>query len=82
MYLLQTCFSQGLTNQQIEMGLLEQDLRTTPLGEACSIEPVCPQIPVKFRRIDGGCNNLIHPSWGTGTTPYARLLPPSYQDGN
>ncbi|KYB29080.1 chorion peroxidase [Tribolium castaneum] len=72
---------QGLTNQQIELGLLEQDLRTTPLGLACNIEPICPPIPVKFRRIDGACNNLLHPSWGTGMTPYARLLPPSYEDG-
>ncbi|KAJ3627107.1 hypothetical protein MTP99_014513 [Tenebrio molitor] len=72
---------QGLTNQQIELGMLQQDLSATPLGIACAAKPHCPLYPVKYRRIDGACNNAANPAWGSGMTPYARLLPPSYEDG-
>jgi hypothetical protein len=75
------CFRQGLTNQQIELGMLQQDLSATPLGIACAAKPHCPLYPVKYRRIDGACNNAANPAWGSGMTPYARLLPPSYEDG-
>ncbi|RZC42175.1 chorion peroxidase-like, partial [Asbolus verrucosus] len=72
---------QGLTNRQIELGMLEQDLKLTPLGIACPPKPVCAFFPERYRRIDGTCNNLHNPGWGSGMTPYSRLLPPSYHDG-
>lgn len=72
---------QGLTNQQIELGMLEEDLRPTPLGPVCPAKPDCTNFLAEYRKIDGSCNNLAHPAWGSGMTPYSRLLPPSYHDG-
>ncbi|XP_075231368.1 peroxidase-like [Lycorma delicatula] len=48
---------------------------------------VCPEVPLgpcinsKYRTIDGSCNNLKNPRWGTPNTRYARLLAPKYSDG-
>ncbi|XP_060868860.1 chorion peroxidase-like isoform X2 [Metopolophium dirhodum] len=36
----------------------------------------------KYRTIDGTCNNLEHPLWGSTNTPYIRLGPAYYDDGN
>lgn len=47
----------------------------------CGPTPVCNHELERYRRIDGACNNKRFPSWGMPTTPYARLLPPSYEDG-
>ena len=33
------------------------------------------------RSLDGGGNNLAHPNWGPGGTPYPRIAPPAYADG-
>ncbi|XP_017777126.1 PREDICTED: chorion peroxidase-like, partial [Nicrophorus vespilloides] len=71
---------QGLTNQQLEWGMVREDLRPTPLGSACSPQLRCPPVMERYRRIDGSCNNIFNPSWGTPLSPYARLLPPSYHD--
>lgn len=61
--------------------MLEQNLRTTPLGSACAPIPHCPMVAPRYRRIDGACNNLYNPAWGSSLTAYSRLLPPMYQDG-
>lgn len=61
--------------------MLEQNLRTTPLGSACAPIPHCPMVAPRYRRIDGACNNLYNPAWGSTLTAYSRLLPPMYQDG-
>lgn len=34
-----------------------------------------------FRSIDGSCNNLRKPVWGTSLSPFRRLLPPIYENG-
>jgi hypothetical protein len=39
----------------------------------------CP--PSKYRRVDGACNNVRHPEWGTVGGPFKRLLRPVYSDG-
>ncbi|CAG9765153.1 unnamed protein product [Ceutorhynchus assimilis] len=72
---------QGLTNEQLEMGYVSEDLKHTPLGHACVEPPFCPMIPDRYRRIDGACNNVLHPTWGAPFTPYSRILPASYHDG-
>lgn len=35
----------------------------------------------KYRSIDGRCNNLQHPTWGSSLTGFRRLLKPIYEDG-
>ncbi|XP_075210101.1 salivary peroxidase/catechol oxidase-like [Lycorma delicatula] len=37
--------------------------------------------PTRYRRHDGGCNNLRHSTWGAARTPFKRLLQPEYADG-
>src|SRR5712691_1056001 len=37
---------------------------------------------IEFRSLDGGGNNLEHPTWGQAGTQYTRVaLPPAYADG-
>ncbi|XP_048526211.1 chorion peroxidase isoform X1 [Dendroctonus ponderosae] len=71
----------GLSNEDLELGMIDGDLRPTQMGQACAPVPFCPLIPDKYRRIDGVCNNILQPSWGGPFTAYSRLLPASYQDG-
>lgn len=35
----------------------------------------------KFRSLEGTCNNLQHPKWGSTLQPFRRLLPAEYEDG-
>ncbi|XP_055926911.1 peroxidase-like [Argiope bruennichi] len=35
----------------------------------------------KYRKIDGTCNNQIHPTWGKSGTPFIRMIAPDYSDG-
>ncbi|KAK4882891.1 hypothetical protein RN001_006210 [Aquatica leii] len=72
---------QGISNEQIEYGMIQEDLRPTPLGSACPVPPVCTNAHVRYRKIDGSCNNINNPGWGMPLTPYSRLLPPMYRDG-
>lgn len=61
--------------------MMHENLRPTPLGSACATLPICANGLERYRRIDGACNNIMNPGWGSPLTPYARLLPPSYVDG-
>ncbi|CAG9823543.1 unnamed protein product, partial [Phaedon cochleariae] len=72
---------EGVSNLELEMGMIQEDLRSTPLGHTCLLKPNCPEVPEKYRRIDGSCNNRYNSLWGATRTPYSRLLPPSYDDG-
>lgn len=42
-------------------------------------EPSC--IKSRFRTLDGTCNNLKNPLWGSANMRYGRLLTPRYGDG-
>lgn len=52
-----------------------------PSTLGCGTPPLgCPN--TKYRSLDGSCNNLQNPIWGTPNTRYNRLLPANYADGN
>lgn len=36
---------------------------------------------MKYRSIDGSCNNLAHPTWGSSLTAFRRILYPVYENG-
>ena len=36
---------------------------------------------LRYRSIDGSCNNLKFPKWGSALSPFYRLLPPVYENG-
>ncbi|XP_047738049.1 peroxidasin [Hyalella azteca] len=36
---------------------------------------------LKYRTIDGTCNNLDNPTWGSSLTGFRRILPPIYENG-
>lgn len=40
----------------------------------------CEDKDYRYRQINAWCNNLNSPDWGVSNTPYARLLPPFYED--
>ncbi|XP_071454888.1 uncharacterized protein [Hetaerina americana] len=50
-----------------------------PTGGINGSFPACP--PLRYRTMDGTCNNLVHPDWGVAMRPLRRVLPPDYSDG-
>lgn len=36
---------------------------------------------IRYRNVNGTCNNLDNPNWGAALTPFRRSIPPWYQDG-
>lgn len=40
-----------------------------------------PCLKSRYRTLDGTCNNLQNPIWGTANNRYGRLLTPRYGDG-
>ena len=54
-----------------------------PPNVACPPRPDPPKCDLKsnVRRLDGTCNNLQHPLWGSYLQPFERFLPPEYSDG-
>lgn len=51
-----------------------------PAAQTCGLAPpFCTKS--RYRSIDGTCNNLQRPAWGIPQTPYGRLVPYNYADG-
>lgn len=48
---------------------------------AAKRRPRCILQHLRFRSIDGTCNNFFYPLNGASERPFARLLPASYEDG-
>lgn len=57
-------------------------LDSTALGDSCALDQrmEC-DTKYKYRSIDGTCNNLKNPKWGSAFTAYGRFLFPQYADG-
>jgi len=75
-------YSYGLSYEEVEKGLPQIDTSRTLIRE------VCPAFlsnvecrPGKYRRYDGLCNNVKHPTWGATNTPFSRLVGPLFSDG-
>ncbi|KAG8323517.1 peroxidase activity protein [Homalodisca vitripennis] len=72
----------GLSYEEVEKGLPLIDTSKTLIREVCP--PYLANVecrPGKYRRPDGLCNNLKHPTWGAKNTPFTRLLGPLFSDG-
>lgn len=64
-----------MSYEDIEKGLPQIDTSKTLLNEVCP--PFLAGVecrPGKYRRFDGLCNNVEHPTWGAAMTPFQRLI--------
>ncbi|KAA0189935.1 Heme binding peroxidase-like 3 [Hyalella azteca] len=63
--------------------LPQVDTEATVLGTECPTPlPPTSCSPSRFRTLDGTCNNPDQPRWGAANTPFLRLLPAWYRDGD
>lgn len=71
------------SNRRKSGQLADIDFSETSLASRCPGDPICPinAARLRFRSIDGSCNNLKHTGWGKANSPYSRILPPDYEDG-
>lgn len=79
---IQLAKAYGLTYEDIEKGLPLIDTSKTLIREVCP--PYLANVecrPGKYRRYDGLCTNLEHPTWGSTNTPFTRLIGPLFADG-
>ncbi|BES92212.1 Animal haem peroxidase [Nesidiocoris tenuis] len=79
---IQLAKNYGLTYEEIEKGLPLIDTSKTLIREVCP--PYLSNVecrPGKYRRHDGLCTNLRHPTWGATNTPFTRLIGPLFSDG-
>ncbi|CAK9811196.1 Pxd [Anthophora plagiata] len=82
-YLLhQSCRRYGLEKDECAHYISTLSLHGTPLSSTCSSSRnfIC-NSRAKYRSIDGSCNNVENPSWGSAMTAYTRILFPQYFDG-
>ncbi|XP_056644513.1 peroxidase [Diorhabda sublineata] len=72
----------GLSYEEIEKGLPLIDTSKTLISEVCPAFLSNVECRAgKYRRLDGLCTNIEHPTWGASHTPFTRLLGPVYADG-
>ncbi|XP_043070897.1 peroxidase [Drosophila grimshawi] len=79
---IQLARTYGLSYEEIEKGLPTIDTSKTLIREVCP--PFFAGVecrPGKYRRFDGLCNNIEHPTWGAANSPFQRLIGPLYADG-
>ncbi|KDR12477.1 Peroxidasin, partial [Zootermopsis nevadensis] len=72
-----------LSRDDVALGLPRINTLRTDIADFCprSHRTDRPCRATRYRRHDGGCNNLQHPTWGSALLPFKRLLPPVYADG-
>ncbi|XKL68847.1 hypothetical protein PGB90_006616 [Kerria lacca] len=72
----------GLTYEEVEKGLPRIDTSRTLIREVCPAYLANVECrPGKYRRYDGLCNNVKHPTWGATNTPFTRMVGPLFADG-
>ncbi|XP_042860961.1 myeloperoxidase-like [Penaeus japonicus] len=55
--------------------------KLTPVGCKMPVSGPSCSSSYPYRTIDGICNNLRHPKWGSAMRPFVRYLVPAYEDG-
>lgn len=52
-------------------------------AHTCPVSPPCHAklLAIRYRSIDGVCNNPKVGAWGSANQPMERLIPPAYEDG-
>ncbi|XP_068081797.1 peroxidase isoform X2 [Anabrus simplex] len=72
-----------LSREEISSLLPKIDTTNTRISSFCPrfLEHTQPCTVTRYRRYDGTCNNLQHPTWGAAKVAFRRLLPPNYADG-
>ncbi|XP_076644739.1 peroxidase isoform X2 [Halictus rubicundus] len=81
-YLLhQSCRRFGLEKDDCARFISTLSLHGTQLSTACPSSQVDCNSEEKYRSIDGSCNNVENPTWGSAMTAYNRILFPQYFDG-
>ncbi|XP_026823507.1 chorion peroxidase-like isoform X2 [Rhopalosiphum maidis] len=66
---------------ETSVNLIKNVVLDNTFYETCAFTVTCNSTS-KYRSIDGLCNNLQHPFWGAVNTPFIRLGPAYYEDGN
>ncbi|XP_047738781.1 peroxidase [Hyalella azteca] len=72
----------SLSSYEIFYELPRLDVSHTAVAEVCpdfASPMTC--VPTRYRRHDGLCNNLLHPTWGATRTVFNRLISPVFADG-
>lgn len=63
---------------QVDQQLVLQLLKDA-LPQQCRRQTLECDAQSKYRSVDGTCNNLRNPNWGSTNMPSVRLLPPAYE---
>ncbi|XP_065225985.1 chorion peroxidase-like isoform X2 [Planococcus citri] len=71
----------NLNQEDVELGLAQVDTLKTAIREICPAYLYSITCHAgKYRRHDGICTNIEHPSWGATNTVFTRLIPPQFSD--
>lgn len=68
----------SLTDPSNTIGFFEPE--DIDLADQCFPKPVCDST-VKYRTINGSCNNLLFPIWGQSNSANTRIIQADYSDG-
>ncbi|XP_068234436.1 myeloperoxidase-like [Palaemon carinicauda] len=63
----------SLVNDQLCKQLMPKGCKAEKILQCSATNP--------YRSIDGTCNNLQYPKWGSAMSPFVRYLLPAYEDG-
>ncbi|XP_014475720.1 PREDICTED: peroxidase-like isoform X2 [Dinoponera quadriceps] len=78
----QNCRRFGLDKNDCARYISTLRLRGTQLGATCvAMHSASCDEGSRYRSIDGSCNNIENPSWGSAMTAYTRVLFSQYFDG-
>nr|UCR61005.1 peroxidase [Aphelinus asychis] len=76
------CVRFGLSVVDCAKYISTMRLENTPLGSSCAAEQQADcDSNSEYRSLDGSCNNVQNPKWGSAFTAYNRILFPQYADG-